>query len=211
MECRWEEDKWKASDSYAVRSMAQTRATSKSGRLALSFVMSLAGFEATPAEEVTVRPDDDEPDPEVYVDGAACPSCGSRVVDYSADPDRGNRPTYACSNAKCEGGAPRKGRDGKPTGGRYSWGVYSRADIPGYKATAEEAAAEEPGSPGADLPIREQVIMAVARFTGGDRDAAERIVAATEKDLGIPLADGTPKVKANKVMSAAVRAARLPH
>jgi hypothetical protein len=39
-------------DDYALRSMAQTRATSKALRQPLGFVMKLAGFEATPAEEM---------------------------------------------------------------------------------------------------------------------------------------------------------------
>lgn len=39
-------------DDYALRSMAQTRATSKALRQPLGFVMHLAGFEATPAEEM---------------------------------------------------------------------------------------------------------------------------------------------------------------
>ena len=39
-------------EDYAIRSMAQTRATSKSLRSVLGFVMVLAGYEATPAEEM---------------------------------------------------------------------------------------------------------------------------------------------------------------
>ena len=53
MECRWSEKIWADRDSFAVRSMAQTRATSKALRLALSFVMELAGFATTPAEEMS--------------------------------------------------------------------------------------------------------------------------------------------------------------
>lgn len=37
---------------YSVRSMAQTRATGKAFRLAFSWIMTLAGFEPTPAEEM---------------------------------------------------------------------------------------------------------------------------------------------------------------
>lgn len=39
-------------DDHALRSMAQTRATSKALKLPLGFVMSLAGFDPTPAEEM---------------------------------------------------------------------------------------------------------------------------------------------------------------
>lgn len=41
-----------ARDDFALRSMAQTRATSKALRLPLGFVMTLAGFDPTPAEEM---------------------------------------------------------------------------------------------------------------------------------------------------------------
>ncbi len=50
-ECRYSESTWKTRQSYALKSMAQTRATSKALRLPLGFVMSLAGYDATPTEE----------------------------------------------------------------------------------------------------------------------------------------------------------------
>jgi hypothetical protein len=43
---------WSARPRYARRSMAQTRATGKACRLAFSWIMSLAGYEVTPAEEM---------------------------------------------------------------------------------------------------------------------------------------------------------------
>ena len=46
------ESRWSAADDYALRSMAQTRAISKVCRVALSWVMVLAGFQGTPAEEM---------------------------------------------------------------------------------------------------------------------------------------------------------------
>lgn len=51
-ECLRDERRWKTADDFAVRSMAQTRATSKALRQPLGFVVSLAGFSATPAEEM---------------------------------------------------------------------------------------------------------------------------------------------------------------
>jgi hypothetical protein len=51
-ECLRSERKWAKADDYAVRSMSQTRATSKALRLTLGFVMELAGFDATPADEM---------------------------------------------------------------------------------------------------------------------------------------------------------------
>jgi hypothetical protein len=44
---------WSTRPKYARRSMAQTRATGKACRLAFSWIMSLAGYEVTPAEEMT--------------------------------------------------------------------------------------------------------------------------------------------------------------
>lgn len=51
-QCLSEERNWGDRDDYALRSMAQTRATSKAMRLPLGFVVALAGFQTTPAEEV---------------------------------------------------------------------------------------------------------------------------------------------------------------
>lgn len=56
-QCLRSESTWKSRDDYALRSMAQTRATSKALRQPLGFVMQLAGFEATPAEEMPRDPD----------------------------------------------------------------------------------------------------------------------------------------------------------
>ena len=47
---------WSSRPRYARRSMAQTRATGKACRLAFSWVMSLAGYEPTPFEEMPSEP-----------------------------------------------------------------------------------------------------------------------------------------------------------
>jgi hypothetical protein len=52
-QCTKDERTWKSRDDYALRSMAQTRAVSKALRGPLGFIVTLAGFEATPAEEMT--------------------------------------------------------------------------------------------------------------------------------------------------------------
>lgn len=51
-QCTRAERSWKNRDDYALRSMAQTRATSKALRSKLGFIMTLAGYQATPAEEI---------------------------------------------------------------------------------------------------------------------------------------------------------------
>jgi hypothetical protein len=51
-ECLRGEKRWKTADDYALRSMSQTRATSKALGSVLRFVVTLAGYSGTPAEEV---------------------------------------------------------------------------------------------------------------------------------------------------------------
>jgi hypothetical protein len=51
-ECLRSESTWKSRDDYALRSMAQTRATSKALGSVLRFVVTLAGYSGTPAEEM---------------------------------------------------------------------------------------------------------------------------------------------------------------
>lgn len=69
-ECLRSENRWKNADDYARRSMAQTRATSKALRGPLGFVVTLAGFSATPAEEMPASPEGTGASPP----GAALPS-----------------------------------------------------------------------------------------------------------------------------------------
>ena len=51
-ECLRAERNWSTRDDFALRSMAQTRATAKALRMPLGFIMTLAGYEATPVEEM---------------------------------------------------------------------------------------------------------------------------------------------------------------
>ena len=51
-QCTTQEKHWRDRDDYALRSMAQTRAVSKALRMALGFIVQLAGYDATPAEEL---------------------------------------------------------------------------------------------------------------------------------------------------------------
>ena len=50
--CGMDEPRWAKAAEYARRSMAVTRATSRAFRLQYSWVMALAGYEPTPAEEM---------------------------------------------------------------------------------------------------------------------------------------------------------------
>jgi len=51
-ECSRAETRWKSRDPFALRSMAQTRAISRALRAPLGQIIVLAGYEATPAEEM---------------------------------------------------------------------------------------------------------------------------------------------------------------
>jgi hypothetical protein len=50
--CTRSEGTWARRDEYALRAMAQTRAISRALRNPLGFIVKLAGYEATPAEEM---------------------------------------------------------------------------------------------------------------------------------------------------------------
>lgn len=92
--------KLEARDDYALRSMAQTRAVSKALRGPLGFIVHLAGYQVTPAEEMPV------------IDGQAQPtSSGGRK------PSGGQHAKLNAMCAELDKKAPRK--DG-------SWEDYSR-------------------------------------------------------------------------------------
>lgn len=69
-QCLRAERNWANRDDFALRSMAQTRATAKCLRMPLGFVMSLSGFEVTPAEEMVA----DHPHAQAPVTPAPQPS-----------------------------------------------------------------------------------------------------------------------------------------
>ena len=50
--CMNDEDTWKGKPMFQIKSMAQTRAMSKAYRMCLSFIVSLAGYAASPADEM---------------------------------------------------------------------------------------------------------------------------------------------------------------
>lgn len=85
--CLRSERSWANRDDYALCSMAQTRATSKALRQPLGFIMALAGYEATPAEEM--------PPPEATVVEAA-PS----APPHGAAPSSADEPLASEAQAK---------------------------------------------------------------------------------------------------------------
>ena len=75
--CTSIERNWGGRDEFAIKSMAQTRATGKAARNGFSWIMSLAGYEATPAEEMIHL---DEAKPAQAQSGAA-----SQLTDVQGD------------------------------------------------------------------------------------------------------------------------------
>lgn len=51
--CSAAEKNWAGRDEFAIKSMSQTRATGKAARLSFAWIMSLAGYDPLPAEEIT--------------------------------------------------------------------------------------------------------------------------------------------------------------
>lgn len=76
--CMKAEKRWGRADDYAIRSMAQTRATSKAMRMPLGFIIELAGYAATPADEMPDQPD-----------SGAAPQGGGYGTDEPAPPATG--------------------------------------------------------------------------------------------------------------------------
>lgn len=60
--CGIDETRWGHADKYARRSMSITRAVGKAYRLGFSWIMVLAGFDATPAEEIPPKQTKDNND-----------------------------------------------------------------------------------------------------------------------------------------------------
>ena len=91
-QCDRSESAWKNRDGYVLRSMAQTRATSKALRQPLGFVMQLAGFDPTPAEEM---PRDSAPvDKQAGPKPLAPPKSWAKLTEYVAAYDKGTHDLF---------------------------------------------------------------------------------------------------------------------
>lgn len=106
--CTRDEERWRDRDWNQIASMAQTRATAKAYRQTLGFIMPMAGYEATPAEEmdgVTPAPKRvaAKVNPETMIE--RCPH-GQRVNDDRlwAAAEKRNADVQPC--ACCAGPAP---------------------------------------------------------------------------------------------------------
>lgn len=85
--------KGKMRDDYALRSMAQTRAVSKALRGPLGFVVTLAGYEATPAEEMP----SERAEPQARVEGPkplSAPKSWAKLTEMVAAYDQAAHDTF---------------------------------------------------------------------------------------------------------------------
>ena len=79
-ECSRAERKWKTAESYAIRSMAQTRAIGRALRAPLGQIVVLAGYEPAAAEEMPVIDSESRPKPDE-------PEAGGTVIRADKIPD----------------------------------------------------------------------------------------------------------------------------
>lgn len=79
-----DEPPWNKRPRYARRSMAQTRATGKACRLAFSWIMALAGYEPTPAEEM---PDKQQSDDDLLISSAQHKMLEARISELGLNRD----------------------------------------------------------------------------------------------------------------------------
>jgi hypothetical protein len=73
-QCLRAEKNWKNRDDFALRSMSQTRAAAKAFRMPLGFIATIAGYEATPAEEMPAQQEADIPFEDAPAQGPTTPS-----------------------------------------------------------------------------------------------------------------------------------------
>ena len=106
--CTRDEKRWAKADEYAIRSMAQTRAGGKAARTCLGFIVQLAGYEATPFDEMPQerRTPDTSPKP-------VCPEHGSDYM-KRIDPRKDDTWTafWKCHANGCALGKNKKGATG---------------------------------------------------------------------------------------------------
>lgn len=103
--CMDDEERWGKAPTYQLASMAQTRANAKALRNVLSWVTVLAGYKATPAEEmdgVKAAPPARGPKPAA---GPACPKCGpaGKVIASKYAAKDGTHP-WVCLECKAKWG-----------------------------------------------------------------------------------------------------------
>lgn len=185
-ECRRTEDNWKNRDSYALRSMAQTRAVSKVFRNTLSSVMVMAGFSGTPAEEMDgVARGTDKPDAPASPADPHCPACLAVNGELIPVHQNTRAPYWKCTKPAEECAGASKDRNGK----LWAWSGWHE----GFESSAEEWLVEngyEAGPARADVDQSggqwmQNAVQALKEWTVDERKQAYHAV-VDELDLAEP-------------------------
>jgi hypothetical protein len=95
--CLNDEPNWERKPAYQLRSMAQTRACAKALRNVLAWVVVLAGYKPTPAEEMSGVNGDRQ---EAKDDVPNCPECNGAMWDNRAT-KKGRQPDFKCKDKAC--------------------------------------------------------------------------------------------------------------
>ena len=109
--CLNDEPNWRSKPMFQLRSMAQTRACAKSLRNVLAWVVVLAGYKPTPAEEmdgVIHNTTATTPEPEGGpIAGPSCPKCNGTMRLVPAGKSKTSGKSYGafwgCTNRECKG------------------------------------------------------------------------------------------------------------
>ncbi|MFA7296276.1 MAG: hypothetical protein WC211_03695 [Dehalococcoidia bacterium] len=129
--CTRDEERWADRDWNQISSMAQTRATAKAFRMSFGFVMPMAGYEATPAEEM----DGIGAEPEKREASPASRTAGRRVD----TPDQAKAFEQERSEARAAHPEKRNGVSFVPAvesvGSLFQWARYE------YNLTSQEVVA----------------------------------------------------------------------
>lgn len=151
--CAKSERTWSSRDDYAIRSMAQTRAVSKALRLPLGFIMELAGYSATPAEELNEQSGQGE---------ATVPSGGATSQVSASGEARPAAPAPADKSFKNRG--------------EVQMAIFQAAHDRGMDAKGIEEKAKELGIERGKATIEQLLVLLVAIERGEpEREAAEAV------------------------------------
>lgn len=192
-ECLNNERNWANKEDHSLRSMAQTRATSKALSSALRFIVTLAGYEGTPAEEMPSdpRPSDAFRRPQERT--AASPASQVSQETPRQETAAGTKPVGSESHQTWTGlidkvtfrEYKKKGQDGKPngeTGKTYS--IITKDNGPVFKTWSDTFAKDCKFASENDEPMT--ITYTSTEFRGNLEFKAETCTPAAEATVDGP-------------------------
>lgn len=188
--CTRAESKWRGRDDYAIRSMAQTRTAGKALRSVFSWVVVLAGYAPTPAEEMDgVREEvERETDagaitqPQKRKIFALCSEAGLKrddakaLYDYAMQGDDGATKRRASAVIEDFGGILSAWRKQQKPGGGGDGPSVEPASIGGNTT---------PSGSSPSLPVLEKLLAGNAEITRADFDTATAICEIEISDMAL--------------------------